>query len=47
MDPYPAEHDNPYFANSVEPDQMADQDLHCHAACELNEYIISSNLISG
>ena len=32
INPYPAVHDNPYFANSVDPDlkkKPSDQDLHC------------------
>ena len=27
----------PTFANSVDLDQMADQDLHCHSVCEFEQ----------
>ena len=47
MSSYPAEHDNPTFSKSIDPDQKpSDQDLHClSSSCKLNEYFTSSNLI--
>ena len=54
INPYPAEHDNPYLCKQCRSRSDGFFRSHliriytvCHAVWELNEYIISSNLISG